>query len=374
MSETTSTLGTAWIAQEHLKDPLLKTHPSFVHLREQLGLDAISLLEDNCALVDLTHTRHALSKHFNDRIAHNHQCLEQAGINVHDPAHMHRVGHGAYKLAERLKMDRNHMKVMYLATCFHDVGHTFPGDPELLPLKGSDQNKKDQADHPMIGADLFLEALQDCKTHGDSGIGNHATEAELSDWDDYCDQIAHRSIRHHSNGSDYNPTEVPDIAKLPRLVDACDNTYKRVYPSHLARLQSQAPLQPGRVALGQCREAFEKVDDQYQHRLIPAVILDQYLQFSPHDMEVIAHYAVDLGQIADRTNTRYTVEGFLNDFDQTYGQTSMPRAADVMHEIRSKRIPGSLPSSSIPSFGVMFHFHGGETVLKEYSADQALQS
>ena len=171
---------------------------------------------------------------FSARKCDINRWLEQSGINEHDEPHEGRVANGTWQLGELFRHTRHKIYAAVFGARNHDIGYDVKGrDPRTL-------SKEDYADHPERGAQMFGEAIN---------------EVHPPWWGPEHSQIARDSILYHNNGSRSYVQYWKDregrlmtwddiLPMYTRLVDKVDNTYERVYPSHMEELGRVLGLSP----------------------------------------------------------------------------------------------------------------------------------
>ena len=328
-------------------------------------------LDEGGLLPEVEERHQELSRQFRARVHQILGWLDASGVNRHEWSHMRRVANGVQALGGLFAQyhDSHEVEAAIQGTAVHDIGYDTHGrDPRELSKAGGHYD-----DHPIIGANLFQEALD-------------AKNLRPDWWEEdkeRFDAIAMDSILYHSNGSDYarywdhreqGSTTWSDVLRMyARFIDKIDNTEKRVYPRHMEELgeslgisraiirtQMKAnkdildalPREVGkRMRAVSTRErfllqsgdrdpeeAFERlreIDDRFTHRLVPYAITGQHLIYSPKAHKLGVVYDVDVDRVGSVLGIQYTPDHHFAHFRDAYGFSSMPRAADVTRRIRS---------------------------------------
>lgn len=215
-----------------------------------------------------------------------------------------------------------------------------PEDMKHLWMDGgfpSQINKKTLDPHAELGAERIQR-----------DYGNPALAAAYASWTPAQKEVAAVAIRDHSNGSAYDPYATPLEAQALRMVDKLDNTYHRV-PDWMLNIHSQKD--PARC-----------------HRYVPTAIRSQSLIIDRAHREMRIVYDVDTSFVERQMQRqvpdfRYSPEQFLEHFDQAYGHSSMPRAAEVHAKLEAQE--GEMYSKEA-SFNVELRFPDGKSVINTY--------
>lgn len=319
-----------------------------------------------------------LREAFDPLVKNNNRGLEKIMINDHGAAHMERVASASYQLGKKLGFPEADLQAMALSTSLHDVGYRFPHDVESPAVNPKDYTKESQDPHPIKGANYFAERLDDLRRD------NPDIEREVQWWNSSHDEIAHRAIRHHSNGSDYHPELLSGLVKLPRMMDKLDNSHERVFASHAEGIRAMAKGASIQEVQNQVRstahtslghDKFLSLEDalheartfdaRLEHRVVPFAIIDQYLHVDPQTFGCSMHYAVDIGRAQSLLGPDYSSREFLGQFEAAYAKSSMRRAAEVAHSIQ--RYKGQEKAADAASLKVHFHFSDGTRATKEYA-------
>jgi hypothetical protein len=328
-----------------------------------------------------------LRTQFTPLVDHIHNNLEKSQINAHHFDHQDRVAHGTFQMGQMLDLNPQDVAAVTLATRFHDIGYIFKKgiDPRTL----SKRNSPELRNHPRQGAEIFLETLRNEMRR------NVMMKFELAWWTDRHSELAFDAIRHHSNGSDYEPEDVHIAAKLPRLFDKADNDRRRNFSSHIEEVRQAATLRPedaasiaGRyehanVLASDYMNQFDRVqyktasdvfaalqafDQGFAHRLAPYAAEGQRIIWDPNRGEMVFEYDVDLQKLSMLLGVPMEPGHHVHLFEKAYGNSSMPIAAEVVQSIR--RHIGLPVAAAEPGVTVRFNFDHDHTIERSYLPEQ----
>lgn len=314
-------------------------------------------------------THRTLRHLFKSRIRDNEAGLSLAYVNRHDVPHMDRVANGTYHMGTYLGYSQVDVRAATLAARFHDVGYEFPenADPSELEVLG----KELHANHAAAGAELVTEALMELHT-------NPGIRAELQGWTDETFQIAHESIRLHSNDVGTDEESHP-VTLLPRFIDKLDNSSERVRPGHIedfrlglgrsiqhiqhkVRSRSRHTLSDEsltarssryKMDIQEARQHMAAVDPYYFHRIAPLAISSQRLFLNPQEVSAIVEYHAYPSVVSDALKVPYTKEDHAHDFLLAYDK-SMLNAARVMHLLRENQPTSNNPDAMLLTVRIMY--------------------
>lgn len=314
------------------------------------------------------------------------RCLEHSGINLHDEPHEGRVANGVWQLGEMFHHTRHKIYAAVFGARNHDIGYNAKGrDPRTL-------SKEDYADHPERGAQMFDDAINEVRPPW---------------WGPQHSQIARDSILYHNNGSrsytqywkdrEGRATTWDDVLPMyTRFVDKIDNTYERVYPSHMEELGKVLGLSPeiirtqmranmelllsspkdaasrSRAAKnrehflkkqhgGNPQEVFDQLrrhDPRFIHRVVPYAITAQHLLYSPKKKKLGVIYDVDTDRVGSVLGIQYTPDDHYQQFLEAY-ERSCKHAADIGYRIHTL-LTGEQSDTSEPMFSVIFNYGNKE--------------